>query len=379
MGLSKQYKSIVFLLACLLWAGCHQVSDNANEELPVLKEVFKDDFLIGAALNYDQFAENDIKGAELVKTQYNTITPENILKWEQVHPEPDSYNFDAVDQFVQFGEENGMFIVGHTLIWHNQTPDWVFLDDNGNPLNRYTLLERMRDHIHSVVGRYNGRIHGWDVVNEVLNDDGSLRESPWLEIIGEDYIEKAFEFAHEADPDAELYYNDYSLENPEKRAGAIELIKNLQAQDIPISGFGTQGYFSLEWPTPDQAEATVRDFANLDIDVMVTELDIDVLPSAMDYQGADISTDAEFEERLNPWPESLPDSVQDALSKRYAELFNVYYNNRDAVELPFGEYWMVIPGKITGLYADEPIILCCLIGNGSRNQLFTLWQEYLNS
>jgi endo-1,4-beta-xylanase len=328
---SKKQIVLFQLLAILLCAGCQQSPDNENDELPVLKEAFKDDFLIGAALNVDQIIGNDINGAELVKTQYNTITPENILKWVNVHPQPDSYNFDVADQYVQFGEENGMFIVGHTLIWHNQTPGWVFVDDNGNPLNRNALLERMRDHIHSVVGRYSGRIHGWDVVNEALNDDGTLRETPWLEIIGEDYIEKAFEYAHEADPDAELYYNDYSLENPEKRAGAIELIKNLQAMDIPITGVGTQGHFSLNWPSAEQAEATVRDFANLDIDVMVTELDIDVLPSANDYQEADISTDAEFEERLNPWPESLPASVQDALSQRYAELFNVYYNNRDAV------------------------------------------------
>lgn len=331
MDSPKKYKSIVFLLTGLLWAGCQQVSDNENEERPVLKEVYADAFMVGAAMNYAQIAGEDTNGAELVKAQFNTITPENILKWEHVHPQPDRYDFNAVDQFVQFGEENGMFMVGHTLVWHNQTPEWVFQDDSGNPLDRETLLERMRDHIHSVVGRYKGRIHGWDVVNEALNEDGSMRETPWLEIVGEDYIAKAFEYTHEADPEAELYYNDYSLENPEKREGAIELIKKLQAQGVPITGVGTQGHFSLEWPTTEQAEATITGFAGLGVDVMVTELDIDVLPSAMDNQGADISAGAEFDEGLNPWPESLPDSVQHALARRYAELFHVYYQHRDAV------------------------------------------------
>lgn len=321
------------MLAGLLWAGCQQGPGNENDrvDLPLMKEVFEDAFMVGAAMNYSQISGEDTKGAELVKAQYNTITPENILKWEHVHPQPDVYNFAAADQLVQFGEENEMFVVGHTLVWHSQTPEWVFQDEDGNPLDREMLLERMSDHIHSVVGRYKGRIHGWDVVNEALNDDGSLRNTPWLEIIGEDYIEKAFEYAHEADPDAELYYNDYSLENPEKRNGAVALIKKLQEQGIPIMGVGTQGHFSLEWPTIEQAEATITDFAELGVDVMVTELDIDVLPSTSDNQGADISDDEEFDESLNPWPDALPDVMQDALAQRYEELFQVYYQNRDVV------------------------------------------------
>ncbi len=178
---------------------------------PKLKDVFKGSFLIGAALNRAQFYEENTRGAALIKAHFNSITPENILKWESVHPKPDGYAFDAPDRYVAFGEQNGMFIIGHTLVWHSQTPKWVFQDDQGKPVSRDTLLKRMRDHIHTVVGRYKGRIRGWDVVNEALNEDGTMRESPVAEIIGEDYLAKAFEFAHEADPKAELYYNDYSL------------------------------------------------------------------------------------------------------------------------------------------------------------------------
>ena len=185
-------------------------------ETPSLKDTFKDSFLVGAALNPAQFTDDDARGAALVKKQFDAITPENVLKWERVHPQPDSYSFELPDRYVSFGETNHMFIVGHTLVWHNQVPAWVFQDENGNPADRDALLKRMSDHIHTVVGRYQGRINGWDVVNEALEEDGTLRQTPWLKIIGEDYIAKAFQFAHEADPQAELYYNNYNLENEAK-------------------------------------------------------------------------------------------------------------------------------------------------------------------
>src|SRR3982751_2593440 len=158
---------------------------------PVLKDAFKDSFLIGVAVNRNQFSEQDVRGVPLIKAHFNSITPENVLKWESVHPKPDSYAFEDPDRYVAFGEKNHMFIIGHTLVWHSQTPKWVFEDEKGAPLDRDGLLKRMRDHIHTVVGRYKGRIKGWDVVNEALNEDGTLRETPWKKIIGTDYIAKA--------------------------------------------------------------------------------------------------------------------------------------------------------------------------------------------
>lgn len=331
----KLHRKIVWflLLPVLIWAGCNQSPDVAGggDDIPALHEAFEDAFLIGAALNRSQITREDNEGIELARQQFNSITSENILKWENIHPEPDRYDFEAADQYVQFGEENGMFIVGHTLVWHNQTPEWIFLDEEGNRLGREELLQRMGDHIQTVVGRYKGRIHGWDVVNEALNDDGSLRQTPWLEIIGEDYISKAFEYAHEADPDAELYYNDYSLENPQKRKGAVEMVQKLQDGGVPITGVGTQGHFSLEWPSAEQAVATITAFAQLGLDVMVTELDIDVLPSATTEQGADLSVHPELKDSLNPYIDGLPDPVQQALTQRYKDLFGLYYQHRDAI------------------------------------------------
>ena len=165
-----------------------------------LKDVFKDDFYMGAALNLGQISGNDPKAIALVKRHFNSITPENILKWEEVHPEPNRYHFEAVDRFVAFGEMNKMHIIGHTLVWFHQTPDWVFQNESGQLVDRKILLERMKEHIFKVMERYKGRIHGWDVVNEAIVPDGQFRKCKWLDIIGEDYVLKAFEYARQADP-----------------------------------------------------------------------------------------------------------------------------------------------------------------------------------
>ena len=306
---------------------------------PALKDAFKGSFLIGAALNPGEFTESDARDAAIVKAQFNAISPENVLKWESVHPEPERYNFDLPDKYVAFGEKHHMFIVGHTLVWHQQTPKWVFEDAQGNPLDREMLLKRLREHIQTVVGRYKGRVNGWDVVNEALNDDGTLRQTPWLKIIGEEYLAKAFEFAHEADPKAELNYNDYSLENEAKRHGAIELIRKLRAEGVPVTGVGLQGHYKIDWPPVDQVDATIGAFAKLGVKVMITELDVDVLPAAMSYRGADISVNVELRAKLNPYTNGLPDSLQQALAKRYADLFGVFLKHR--VDLARVTFWGV--------------------------------------
>jgi endo-1,4-beta-xylanase len=282
-------------------------------------------------MNDEQASGFDVQGASLAARHFNTITAENVLKWEVVHPEPGRFDFEAADRFVDFGEANGMFIVGHVLVWHSQTPDWVFEDASGTPLTRKALLDRMQDHISTVVGRYRGRIGGWDVVNEALNEDGSLRQSPWLRIIGEDYIQKAFAYAREADPAAELYYNDYSIENAPKRRGTVALVTDLQQKGVPVTGIGIQAHINLEWPTLAQYDSTISAFAALGVDVLITELDIDVLPSAWGRQTADVGMTAELRAELNPYADGLPDSVQTALTLRYAGLFSTFLKHRDAL------------------------------------------------
>lgn len=299
---------------------------------PALKDELHGAFRIGVAINLAQIEGRDTQGVALIERHFDATTPENILKWESVHPEPGRYAFDGPDRYVAFGETRGMFVVGHTLVWHSQTPRWVFQDADGHPVSRDTLLARMKDHIFTVVGRYRGRVKGWDVVNEALNEDGTLRRSPWLRIIGEDYIAKAFEFAHQADPAAELYYNDYSLASPAKRAGAVALIRKLQAQGIPVTGIGMQGHYKMDWPTPAAVDSTITAFASLGLKVMITELDVDVLPAAApQYRGADVNLTVEARKALNPYPTALPDSVQQALARRYAELFTVFLRHRQHI------------------------------------------------
>jgi len=329
------------LAALGLLGGCAPRRTPAAAPLspPALKDAFRNTFLVGAALNSRVFSGADTADARLVEQQFNSISPENVLKWESVHPRPGAYDFGPADRYVAFGEQHGMFVIGHTLVWHNQTPRWVFEDADGKPVSRDTLIARMRDHILTVVGRYRGRVRGWDVVNEALNDDGSMRRTPWDTIVGDDYVALAFRFAHEADPGAELYYNDYSVENAAKRQGVVALIRRLQAEGVPVTGVGIQGHYRLDWPSPEQLDTTIAAFAALGVKVMITELDVDVLPSAFRQTGADVALHAAARPELNPWPAALPDSMQQALARRYATLFGVFVEH--AGEISRVTFWGV--------------------------------------
>jgi endo-1,4-beta-xylanase len=300
-----------------------------------LKDAYKDYFLVGAALNEDVLNGKDPNAAAIVEKQFSAITAENVMKWQSIHPQPDRYDFGPADRFVEFGVKNKMFIVGHTLVWHWQTPMWVFRDANGKPTTRDELLARMKDHIFTVVGRYKGKVNGWDVVNEALLDNGNLVNSPWLRIIGEDFIEKAFEYAHEADPEAELYYNDFSLDNPAKREGCIRLVKNLKSKGIRIDAVGLQGQaWRLDSYNPSRRnlQAFIDAISELGVKVMITEMCIDVLPSASFYRGADINYRVEARKEINPYVTGLPDEVQERLAKRYADLFTIFLQNADKIE-----------------------------------------------
>jgi endo-1,4-beta-xylanase len=302
------------------------------EPAPTLKDAYKGDFLVGAALSSKYFDERDPKGAALVAEQFNTISPENVMKWEVVNPQPGVLDFTAADRYVEWGEKHHMAVIGHNLVWHSQTPAWVFQDEHGGPISKEALAQRLHDHIFAEAGRYKGHIYSWDVVNEVVEEDGSLRKSKWLEILGPEYIALAFVWAHQADPQAKLYYNDYNLENPAKRAGALELVKQLKAHGVPIDGVGLQDHNRLEWPTLEQEEETITAFGKLGVKVSITELDIDVLPSAFKSASADVSRNAAASTELNPYAAGLPPAVQQQLADRYAGLFKVFLKHKDVVE-----------------------------------------------
>ena len=329
-----RFITITALLAACMTAGAQTPT--------TLKDAYRGDFPIGAAINTAQITGQDSRGDAVVETQFNSISPENVLKWENVHPQPGTYAFDLSDQYVAFGEKHHMFIVGHCLAWHSQVPSWVFHDDKGNLVDRETLLKRMHDHIQTVVGRYKGRIQSWDVVNEALNEDGALRPSLWLKIIGEDYIAKAFQYAHEADPQAQLTYNDYSIENAAKRDGAVALVAKLKAQGVPIANVGIQGHDSLDWPTVADEDAAISAFAKLGVKVAISEFDIDVLPRDPRLFSADVSLKLQQDPKLNPYAGGLPQPLQQQLAERYAGLFGVYLKHRDVMSRV--TFWGVTDG-----------------------------------
>ncbi|WP_434931614.1 endo-1,4-beta-xylanase [Shewanella sp. HL-SH5] len=295
-----------------------------------LKDAFKDNFQIGVAL-----ANRDIRNSrvtDIVNIEFNVVVAEFGMKMANVLPEQGIYNFTWTDEFFDFAKENGQVVVGHTLVWHKAIPDWFFLDAKGQKLKRDQLLLKLQRHINTYVGRYRGQVLGWDVVNEAFNYDGSFRNSPWLEIIGEDYIEKAFEFAHQADPNAELYYNDYGLVSPKKHASVVALVKRLKKKAIPIHAVGIQGHYSLTYPDLKALDKTIARFANLGVKVMITELDVSVLPfPGPEDRGEDAEINVARAQQLNPYPEQLSEEAMQQFTNRYRDLFRVFLKHSNSI------------------------------------------------
>lgn len=323
-------------------------SRETDKDLPELRKAYEKYFLVGVALNSRMVSDPGSKAGELAGKQFSCLTAENDMKWQSIHPEPERFQFQSADAYFDYAKKNKMAVVGHTLVWHSQTPGWVFEGEGGKPATREQLLKRMHDHIHGVVGRYKGKAKGWDVVNEALSDGGPdiLRDSPWRRIIGDDFLDYAFRYANEADPKAELYYNDYGLENERKRANAVKLLKGMLERKVPITGVGTQSHFQLNHPSTDEIEKTIKDFSALGLKVMITELDVDVLPARGAAGNADINRREQGDSTTNPYTAGLPDDMQEKLAKRYADIFGVYLRNRKSINrvtfwgLDDGQSWL---------------------------------------
>lgn len=319
--------ALVLLMLAVISCNPENKSSSVNNGL---KDYFEDNFLIGTAINTFQVMGRDSLALDFTRVHFNSLTAENEMKWERIHPKPDSFNFRMADSIVAYGMRNNMFIVGHCLLWHSQTPRWVFEDSLGKPVTRDVLLQRLHDHIAVVVGRYKGKVKGWDVVNEAIDDNGKMRQSRWLEIIGEDYVQKAFEFAREIDPEAELYYNDYNIELKEKREGVVKLIKAVQEKGVKVDAIGIQGHWHLDRPDLDEIDESFAAYAALGCKVMITEFEVNVIPEPNTI-GAEISQRGAYSDSLNPYPESFPDSMQQVLANRYADLFRLFMKHDDAV------------------------------------------------
>lgn len=320
------------LLALTLSLTIATFATSAGQSKLALKQYFKNEFTLGVAVSEDQIMGKTSTATEIFSRHFNSITAENVMKWESIHPSPDKYNFVPADAMIKLAENNDAEVIGHTLVWHSQTPDWVFTDESGTPVSKQTLIATMKAHIFEVAGRYKGRVDGWDVVNEALNEDGTLRDSKWRQIVGDEYIELAFQFAHEAAPAAKLYYNDYNLFKPEKRQGVLKLIERLKKAGIPIHGIGIQGHYALDYPDLNQLEDSIEAFASQGVEVMITELDVSVLPFPdEENMGADVSLNLALNNEMNPYSDGLPVAIAKQTADRYAALFALFRRHSDSL------------------------------------------------
>ncbi|HRZ98754.1 MAG TPA: endo-1,4-beta-xylanase [Paludibacter sp.] len=303
----------------------------AGSKPTTLRQALKNDFYIGTALNRGQYLGTDEKAFNLVPKQFSAIVAENCMKSEKLQPREGEFFFDDADKFVAYGQKHKMWITGHTLIWHSQTPRWFFVDSEGKEVSKEVLIERMKKHIHTVVGRYKGKIKGWDVVNEAIEDNGEWRKSKFYKIIGPEFIKLAFQFAHEADPKAELYYNDYSMALEGRRNGVVNMVKDLQSQGVKIHGIGMQGHVGMDYPTIQDFEKSIVTFAGLGVKVMITELDLSALPTPQGNRGANVSDVAAYNEKINPFKNGIPAEAEAAWEKRYMDFFKLFLKHKDKV------------------------------------------------
>ncbi len=371
----------MFLLILILLVACKKEEEVITEEtdieeiaieedIPSLKEVFKDDFYIGAAIEPYQL---DIPAhRQLLEKHFSSITAENAMKPELIQPVEELFDFNDADKIADFARDNGIALRGHILIWHNQIPDWFFLED-GEQVSKEKLRERMKTHITEVMQRYKGQIYAWDVVNEPIDPDvpDGFRRNKWFEILGEEYIELAFRYAREADPEAKLFLNEYDTTNANKRKAIIDLVKKLQSKGVPIDGIGMQMHISLEKPTLDDFEKTLKEFSELGLEIHITELDITV------YEDRTQSFSTISDELLNEQGHRVKDLF--AIIDKYKEHITSitfwgltdehtwlrwYFVERNDWPLPFDEeqkakpfYWgMVDPEKLApGINKAEAI------------------------
>ena len=330
-------RNLTFLAAATLLASC-----GSEVQEPTLKETLEGKFLLGAAVNEAQIRGTDVRGDSVLFLHFNAVEPENCLKSGELMTRFGEYDWELADRYVDFGERHHLAVFGHCLIWHSQcTPDFC-CDSDGNPVTPEVLKERMRQHIATTMTRYKGRIKGWDVVNEAILEDGSYRPSPFYQILGEEFIPWAFQCAAEADPDCELYYNDYAMHEPAKLEAVLKMVKSLQERGIRIDAVGFQGHIGMDYPDLDLYESHIRRVKEeTGLDVCITELDMSILPTLtrsadlgeMSFSEAmqDPETRARWEAVLNPYPDGIPQDVQDAWNARMDSVFRMFLRNADVI------------------------------------------------
>jgi endo-1,4-beta-xylanase len=314
---------------------CGGTGDSARAATPArLAAAFRDRFLIGVAVSNQTLERQVETDLALIRHEFSSVTAENAMKWGVIRPDGVNWRWELADRLVDFAAANGMHVLGHTLVWHSQVPRQVFSGADGGALTREALLARMEEHIDTLVGRYRGRVHTWDVVNEAIDEDKGWRRSPWFNIIGEDFMEQAFRRARRADPAAKLLYNDYNMHNPGKREFLLKVLRDWLDRGVPIDGVGLQGHLGLTYPDLEEWERSIAAYEALGLEVHVSELDVDVLPSPYET-GAEISNRFEYSRENDPWPDGLPDEVQQRLADRYEQIFRILLRHKAVRRVTF--------------------------------------------
>ena len=292
----------------------------AQTDTKGLKDYYKNYFPIGVAVAPRMMSDTSAE-ALLILKNFNSMTAENALKMGPIHPEENRYNWSSADKIVDFAQKNGLLLRGHTLCWHNQTPNWFFKKDS-QTVSKEELLNRLKTHITDVVTRYKGKIYAWDVVNEAILDGNTAgyRKTPFYDIIGEKYIEKAFEYAHAADPKAKLFYNDYNTEKAEKRENIFQLVKKLKDKGVPIHGVGLQGHWSIFEPSAAELEESITKFASLGLELHFTEVDVSVYPKGQERSNEPFKGKAEFT------PE-----MENKQAAQYKMIFEIFRKHKDKI------------------------------------------------
>ena len=324
-------KITTLALGLLLASAAFAQKGNKAEVLPSFQSTLGKHFLIGVAVDTRLPAGQDPAAEAVVKEQFNQVVAENCMKGEENHPEVNRFDFTDGDKLVDWAERNGKTVIGHCLVWHSQPPKWMFTDANGKTVSREVLIGRMYNHIMTVVTHYKGKIKGWDVVNEAFEDDGSYRKSPYYNIIGPEFIELAFQFAHEADPNVELYYNDYSTSKPGKREAICKLVRSLKSKGLRIDAVGMQSHNGYNYPDYAEYEKSIEAFAAEGVKVMMTELDVNMLPNPEGFGGAEISQNFELQAKYNPYTKGLDKKGQKLFNQRYLDLFKIIERHKDVI------------------------------------------------
>ncbi len=345
--MKNQFLKIACVVTAVTGLAYCAASKKSSETGPSLKDAYKNDFLIGAAINASQIREEDPKATGVILKHFNAITPENIMKSEVIHPAWDKYEFTLADKIVDYGSKYNMQVHGHTLVWHSQLSPFARRIQSVDSFQTF-----FANHITTVAARYDGKVSSWDVVNEALDEDGSMRKSIFLKMLGADYVVDAFRLAQKASPQSDLYYNDYNNEQPQKRAGCIALVKKIQAAGVRIDGVGIQGHWHTGKVPFKEIEESIIAYAALGLKVMITELDLEVLPR--NFSGADVNQRVASNPALNPYVNSIPDSVLQQQAKDYENLFRIFSKHQDKiVRVTFwgvsdGQSWLngwPVPGR----------------------------------